>query len=71
MPRNLVVVTSWGEKPFIDYLTDARLYDSVTNGVPGTSMLPWIAVLSDDMRWHVINFLRSRANEERDKQITQ
>ena len=68
IPRNLVVVASWGEKPFIDYLSDARLYASITNGVPGTSMLPWIKVMSDEERWSVINYLRSRANSEREKQ---
>ena len=57
-PRNLVAVTSWGEKPFIEYLTDARVYDSVTNGVPGTSMQPWIGVLDDVQRWQAICFLR-------------
>jgi len=66
-PRNLIVVASWGEKPFIDYMSDARLYDSITNGVPGTSMLPWIKVFSDDDRWHIINFLRSQADLEREK----
>ena len=57
-PRNLVAITSWGEKPFIEYLTDARVYDSVTNGVPGTSMQPWIGVLDDVQRWQAICFLR-------------
>lgn len=66
-PRNLVVVTSWGEKPFVDYLSDARLYDSITNGVPGTSMLPWIGALSDAERWATILFLRSEADKNRDK----
>ncbi len=66
-PRNLVVVKSWGEKPFIDYLSDARLYDSITNGVPGTSMQPWIQVLTDEERWSIINFLRSDADRERGK----
>ena len=66
-PRNLVVVKSWGEKPFIDYLSDARLYDSITNGVPGTSMQPWIQVLTDEERWGIINFLRSDADRERTK----
>ncbi len=66
-PRNLVVVTSFGEKPFIDYLSDARLYDSVTNGVPGTSMLPWIKVMNDEERWSVINFMRAQADVEREK----
>lgn len=66
-PRNLVAVTLWGEKPFIDYLSDARLYDSITNGVPGTSMLPWIGVLTDEERWHIVNFLRSEAKSQREK----
>lgn len=66
-PRNLAVVASWGEKPFIDYLSDARLYDSITNGVPGTSMQPWIQVLTDEERWSVIMFLRSEADRERGK----
>jgi mono/diheme cytochrome c family protein len=66
-PRNLVVVTSWGEKPFIDYMSDARLFTSITNGVPGTSMQPWIKVLTDDERWGVITYLRARANSERSR----
>lgn len=66
-PRNLVAVKSWGEKPFIDYISDARLYDSITNGIPGTSMLPWIGVLSDEERWHTLNFLRSEARKQREK----
>ncbi len=69
-PRNLVVVTSWGEKPFVDYLSDARLYDSITNGVPGTSMLPWIGVLSDEERWATILFLRAEADKNREKEVT-
>jgi mono/diheme cytochrome c family protein len=64
-PRNLVAVTSWGEKPFIDYLTDARVYDSITNGVPGTSMQPWIGVLTDEQRWQTISYLRFEAEKER------
>lgn len=66
-PRNLVVVTSWGEKPFVDYLSDARLYDSITNGVPGTSMLPWIRVMSENERWATVLFLRAEADKNRDK----
>ncbi len=66
-PRNLAAITSWGEKPFVDYLSDARLYDSITNSVPGTSMLPWIGVLTDEERWHTVNFLRSEAQHQREK----
>jgi mono/diheme cytochrome c family protein len=66
-PRNLVRVVSWGEKPFIDYLADNRVYDSITNGVPGTSMSPWISVLTDSDRWSVILFLRDQARQERER----
>lgn len=66
-PRNLVVVASFGERPFIDYLPDSRIYDSVTNGVPGTSMLPWIGVFGDEDRWNIINYLQSEADREREK----
>jgi mono/diheme cytochrome c family protein len=67
MPRNLVSVVSYGEKPFIDYMPDSRLYDSVTNGVPGTSMQPWISVLTDQERWSAITYLRDLARRERVK----
>lgn len=67
-PRNLVAITSWGEKPFIDYMSDARMFDSITNGIPGTSMLPWIGVLSDEERWQTINFLRAEAKKQLDKE---
>jgi len=63
-PRNLVAVTSWGERPFISYLADARVYDSITNGVPGTSMQPWIGVLTDAERWQAICFLRHEGDRE-------
>ena len=61
MPRNLAAVASWGEKPFIEYLNDARVYSSITNGVPGTSMQPWGAALSDNDRWAAITWLRAEA----------
>jgi mono/diheme cytochrome c family protein len=64
-PRNLVIITSFGEKPFVDYLADSRLFDSITNGVPGTSMAPWINVLTEGERWDIVNFLRSEADGER------
>lgn len=66
-PRNLVAVASFGERPFIDYMTDARIYGSITNGVPGTSMLPWIRVMSDDERWDILNFLRAEADVQRER----
>jgi mono/diheme cytochrome c family protein len=69
-PRNLVAVVSWGEKPFIDYMMDSRLYESITDGVPGTSMAPWISVLNDEERWSIINYLRDEARKEREKTET-
>ncbi|HUI11453.1 MAG TPA: c-type cytochrome [Bacteroidota bacterium] len=63
-PRNLVAITSWGERPFITYLADSRVYDSITNGVPGTSMQPWIGVLTDAERWQAICFLRHEGERE-------
>ncbi len=63
-PRNLVVIKSWGEKPFIDYMSDSRIYDSITNGVPGTSMQPWIRVFNDDERWDIVNYLRWEAEKQ-------
>jgi len=65
-PRNLVAITSWGERPFISYLADGRVYDSITNGVPGTSMQPWIGVLTDTERWQAICFLRHEGDRELD-----
>jgi hypothetical protein len=55
------VIKSWGEKPFIDYLNDSRLYDSIANGVPGTSMAPWVGVFSENELWEIIQFLRVEA----------
>ena len=66
-PRNLVVITSWGGRPFMDFMDDARLYDSITNGVPGTSMLPWIGVFNEEQIWHLINYLRSEAAQMKER----
>ncbi len=66
-PRNLVAVVSWGERPFIDYLAESRLFDSISNGVPGTSMQPWVGVLTEVERWSVISYLRACGRAEREK----
>lgn len=65
-PRNLLVIASWGQKPFIDYLSDARLYDSIANGVPGTSMQPWGGVFADQEVWEIIQFLRFEASQQKE-----
>jgi mono/diheme cytochrome c family protein len=64
-PRNLVVITSWGEVPFMNYLSDSRVYDSIANGVAGTSMSPWTAVLTSTQIWNIINFLRAESKKEK------
>ncbi len=64
-PRNLAVIISWGEVPFMNYLDDSRTYDSITNGVPGTSMSPWLTTLNSTERWNVINYLRAEAKKEK------
>ena len=66
-PRNLVAVISFGEVPFIDYMSDTRMYESITNGVPGSSMLPWIGVMSDEERWDILNHLRTEADVQRER----
>jgi mono/diheme cytochrome c family protein len=62
-PRNLAVIISWGEIPYLDYLEDSRIFNSISNGIPGTSMGPWNRVLTADERWHVINYMRQKATE--------
>jgi copper transport protein len=42
--------------------TDQELFDWVTNGVDGTAMPPFRDTLTEEERWHVINFLRTFAN---------
>jgi copper transport protein len=38
--------------------TDGQLFDWVTNGVPGTSMPAFRDQLTEEERWHVLNFIR-------------
>jgi copper transport protein len=38
---------------------DALLFSFVSNGVPGTAMAAWKSRLSDEEIWHVINYLRT------------
>ncbi len=63
-PRNLVAIKSWGSKPFVSYMSDEWMKDSISNGVPGTSMGPWGAALDKEVIWSIINYLRSEAAAE-------
>ncbi len=40
-------------------LTDGGLFHIITHGVSGTAMVGWESVLSEEERWHVVNFLRT------------
>lgn len=44
--------------------TDARLYEWITNGFPGTRMPAFKSALSDTDRWHLVNFIRTLAPKE-------
>jgi cytochrome c oxidase cbb3-type subunit 2 len=63
-PRNLVAIRSFGEKPFVSYMSDHWMFDSISNGVPGTSMAPWGAALKKEERWSIINYLRAEVIAE-------
>ena len=39
--------------------SDAQLYDSVTNGVEGTTMIAWKAILDDQQRADSVAYLRA------------
>ena len=41
--------------------SDARLYDWISNGFPDSVMPRFKNRLSDDQRWHLVNFLRALA----------
>jgi cytochrome c oxidase cbb3-type subunit I/II len=64
-PRNLVAIRSWGEKSFTSYMDDHWMFDSISNGVPGTSMAPWGAALNTEERWSIITYLRAEAASEK------
>jgi copper transport protein len=38
--------------------TDGELFDWISNGVPGTAMPPYADRLTEEQRWHLINFIR-------------
>ena len=44
--------------------TDGELYDWISNGVPGTAMPPYADRLTEEQRWHLINFIRGFAGSD-------
>lgn len=43
----------------VQALTDGGLFWIISHGKPDTPMPPWDNVLTEDERWHVVNFLRT------------
>jgi mono/diheme cytochrome c family protein len=39
--------------------TDRELFDTVTNGRPGTGMPAWGKILNENDRWSVIAYIRT------------
>ena len=54
-PADLTVHTAPGIHP------DARLYDWITNGFRGSVMPAFREQLSDEERWHLVNYIRTLA----------
>jgi cytochrome c oxidase cbb3-type subunit 2 len=50
-PRDLTKAAFMTSKP------ESRFLDSLKNGVPGTSMPPWVRVLTDDQRKAVLDYV--------------
>ena len=43
----------------VQELSDGALFYIVSHGIPDTPMVAWEDVLSEEERWHVVNFLRT------------
>jgi cytochrome c553 len=46
----------------VQSLTDGALFYVISNGVADTGMAPWEDVLTEDQRWHIVNFMRTFAD---------
>jgi mono/diheme cytochrome c family protein len=40
--------------------TEGELWWWITNGIAGTPMPAWKAVLTDEERWHLVNYLEAQ-----------
>ncbi|MPZ22399.1 MAG: c-type cytochrome [Dehalococcoidia bacterium] len=47
----------------VPFHTDGTLYAWITHGIPGTAMPAWREELTDEERWHLVNYLRANFNE--------
>ncbi|MCH7760648.1 c-type cytochrome [candidate division TA06 bacterium] len=54
--------TASGEVPF-----DSDLFQTITNGIPGTAMPEWGSLLSEKERWQVIHYIKTFAQGDYDE----
>jgi len=47
--------------------TDGEMFHVITDGVAGTAMKGFREELSDEMRWHLVNYITSLRKNERNK----
>jgi mono/diheme cytochrome c family protein len=47
----------------VQVLSDGALFWIISHGKPETPMPPWDEVLSEEERWHIVNFLRTFQGE--------
>ncbi len=52
-PADLTIHTAPGVHP------DGRLYDWITNGFPASVMPAFQSQLTDEERWHLVNYIRT------------
>lgn len=50
----------------VQQLSDGALFYVISHGRPETPMPAWEGVLTEDERWHVVNYLRALAEGEHD-----
>jgi cytochrome c oxidase cbb3-type subunit 3 len=47
------------DKQWIHGTSDGEMFYVISDGVPGTSMKGFNAELSEEMRWHLVNYIKS------------
>jgi mono/diheme cytochrome c family protein len=56
-PADLTVHTAPGVHP------DGQLFEWITNGYPGSAMPAFGKQLSEEQRWHLVNYIRTLGRE--------
>jgi mono/diheme cytochrome c family protein len=56
-PADLTIHTAPGVHP------DGQLFEWITNGFPGSVMPAFSEILTEEQRWHMVNYIRTFAVE--------